>query len=41
MMTKMKTRALVTAGLLLAAPLAAHAQDDVIASVAQASAMSR
>lgn len=37
MMTKMKTRALVTAGLLLAAPLAAHAQDDVIASVAQAS----
>jgi hypothetical protein len=36
-MMTMKTRALVTAGLLLAAPLAAHAQDDVIASVAQAS----
>ncbi|KVL49341.1 peptidylprolyl isomerase [Burkholderia territorii] len=37
MMTKMKTLALMAGGLMLAAPLAAHAQDDVIANAAQAS----
>jgi peptidylprolyl isomerase len=34
MMTKMKTLAMVTGGLMLAVPFAAHAQDDVIANAA-------
>ncbi|MFP3504636.1 peptidylprolyl isomerase [Burkholderia sp. SIMBA_062] len=37
MMRKMKTLAMMGAGLMLAAPLVAHAQDDVIANAAQAS----
>ncbi|WP_063533098.1 peptidylprolyl isomerase [Burkholderia sp. MSMB1589WGS] len=37
MMTKMKIRAIAVSGLLLGAPLAAHARDDVIANAAQAS----